>query len=162
MNPSLTCRLLHDSSACRGVFLILLAAIMGAPFGCDRIATTNLTSNSSNIRVVSTNASVVLTTSAAEFQFLRNGYLQASLLQEGSRSTLDDSQSGADSEYLESDGKQVRDFNFNLLRVATKDISSGPAKRGKHVEIVGKSASLPSLQKTVALEAYDDLPNVIV
>jgi len=162
MNPSLTCGLLHDSSACRGVFLILLAAIMGAPFGCERIATTNLTSNSSNIRVVSTNASVVLTTSAAEFQFLRNGYLQASLLQEGSRSTLDDSQPGADSEYLESDGKQVRDFNFNLLRVAIKDISSGPAKRGKHVEIVGKSASLPSLQKTVALEAYDDLPNVIV
>jgi alpha-galactosidase len=130
--------------------------------GCNKRANTKNAIDTSGIRVVSDHSSLVLTTTSAEFQFLQNGYLRASLLRDGARSTLDDSQPGADSEYLESGGKQIRDFQFDLSRVAIRDVSGGPSARGKRIEIVGKSASMPYLQESISLEAYDELPNVVV
>jgi alpha-galactosidase len=161
MNPGLNCRFLSNLPSRRLVLLALLATTITL-VGCNKRANTKNAIDTSGIRVVSDHSSVVLTTTSAEFQFLQNGYLRASLLRDGARSTLDDSQPGADSEYLESGGKQIRDFQFDLSRVAISDVSGGPSARGKRVEIVGKSASMPYLQKTISLEAYDELPNVVV
>jgi alpha-galactosidase len=162
MNPSLNCRFFSNLPSRPLVLLALLAVTTITLVGCNKRANTKNVIDISRIRVVSDNSSVVLTTSSAEFQFLQNGYLRASLLRDGARSTLDDSQPGADSEYLESGGKQIRDFQFDLSRVAISDVSGGPSAHGKRVEIVGKSASIPNLQKTISLEAYDELPNVVV
>src|SRR5271157_1874189 len=167
MNPGQNCRFLSNLSYRPLALLAVLTVIAATLVGCNKSANTKNASATSGIRVVSDNSSVVLTTSSAEFQFLQNGYLRASLLGDGARSTLDDSQPGADSEYLESGGKQIRDFQFDLSRVSISDVSGGssaPGKpaRGKRVEIVGKSASIPYLQKIISLEAYDELPNVVV
>jgi hypothetical protein len=162
MNPSLNCRFFRTLSSRPLALLAVLAVTTIALVGCNISANTKNASDTSGIRVVSDNNSVVLTTSSAEFQFLANGYLRASLLRDASRSTLDDSQPGADSEYLESGGKQARDFQFDLSRVAISDVSGGSSTRGKRVEIVGKSSSIPDLQQTISLEAYGELPNVVV
>jgi len=162
MNPSLNCRFLSNLSSRALALLALLAVTTITLVGCNKGVNTKNARHTSGIRVASDDNSAVLTTSSAEFQFLPNGYLRASLLRDGGPSTLDDSEPGADSEYLEGGGREIRDFQFDLARVAISDVSGGSSAHGKRVEIVGKSASVPYLQKTISLEAYDELPNVLI
>ena len=163
MPSRLNGRQLGNLSVQRLVLLALLVFMTVPLVRCGKVAKTNSNAKDvSTIRVVPSDGSVLLMTSAAEFQLLSSGYLQASLLRDGSRSTLDDSQPGADSEYLESGGREIRDFRFDLSRVAVSDASGGTAAPGKRIEIVATSASLPHLQKTISLEAHDELPNVVV
>ena len=160
MDTSLNRRFLSSLSSWRPLLLMLLVVPV-LECGKAHKAGTN-TGGASTIRVISNSDSLVLTTSAAEFQFFDNGYLQGSLLQNGSRPTLDDSKLGTDSEYVQLGGKQIRDFQFDLSRAVIGETSDGSGKRGKRIEIAGKSASLPDLQETVSLEVYDELPNVVV
>jgi alpha-galactosidase len=149
-------------SAKRMTFLVLIAAAAIISVRCDRTTKAGGGPDKSSIRVQSNQASILLTTAAAEFRFFPSGYLEASLLRDGSHLSLDDSQAGADSEYLQTGGKQIRDFRFDLSRAVISDISSGAGVRGKRVEVSGTSASRPGLHKLVSLEVSDDLPNVIV
>src|SRR6202521_1171102 len=58
---------------------------------------------------VKTGGPVVLTTSAAEFQVMPDGYVQASLLPDGQKLSLDEPHVGApaDSDFVRSGGKEV-------------------------------------------------------
>jgi alpha-galactosidase len=156
------CAPLNYLSGKRMTLLILLAAAAVVLARCDRTNRADGRPDKPGIRVDVSHASIVLTTSAAEFRFLPSGYLQALLLQNGSCSSLDDSQLGADSEYLQTGGRQIRDFRFDLSRAVISDISGVAGGHGKRVEILGTSASLPDLQKTVLLETSDELPKVVV
>jgi alpha-galactosidase len=163
MNLSLNHGVPSNRSARRLFFLVLLAGLTVPVLECGKVHKTGMNpGTASTIRVVSSNNSVVLTTATAEFQFLSSGYLQASLLRDGSRSTLDDFQVAADSDYVESSARQIRNFQFDLSHIAISDTSDGSGGRGERVEIIGKSADLPDLQETISLEAYDELPNVVV
>src|SRR6516164_7361733 len=143
MEPSLNPRFLSNLSPWRPLLLVLLAALAVPVLDCGRAHKAGTHPGAASaIRVISSNNSLVLTTSAAEFQFFSNGYLQASLLRNGARLTLDDSKPGTDSEYVESGGKQIRDFQFGLSRAAIGETSVGSGKRGKRIEIAGRSASL--------------------
>ena len=106
---------------------------------------------------------MVIRTPAAEFRVLPSGYVQGSLLQAGNSLTLDDPASDlAIADSITSDGHGISDFILDLDHAKTSDASGRLGAKGKRVEISGKSRSLPSLEKTVAIEVYDDFPQILL
>jgi alpha-galactosidase len=107
---------------------------------------------------------VMLTTSAAEFQILPSGYVQAALVKDGKQFTLDEPGTGsaAGSDFIVHDGKELQftpDFSQTKILEAT-----GKLGRGKRVEIQAHplSPSGIAVQRTIEIEAYDDFPNILL
>jgi alpha-galactosidase len=107
---------------------------------------------------------IVLTTSAAEFQVLPSGYVQANLLKDGKRLTLDEpvvgSAGGSDSVVLA--GKEL-DFIPDFSK-ATVVEGLGKLGRGKRVAIPSRPLAPTgvSIQRSLLVEAYDDFPNLVL
>src|SRR5579871_1039259 len=105
---------------------------------------------------------VIITTSAAEFQILPSGFLQATLLKDGKRLSLDEplvgSSGGSDS--IVNQGKEL-DFVPDFSQAKTVE-ASGKLGRGKRITIPGRplSASGVPLERTLTVEAYDDFPGI--
>ncbi len=105
---------------------------------------------------------VVVTTSAAEFQILPSGFLQATLLKDGKRLTLDEpgvgSTGGSDS--IVSKGTEL-DFVPDFAQAKVVE-SLGKLGRGKRVEIPAHPLAPAgvSVDRMLVLEAYDDFPNI--
>src|SRR5580692_8573510 len=105
---------------------------------------------------------VVLTTSAAEFQILPSGAVQASLLKDGKKLTLDEPgvATAADGDSIVHDGQKLEftpDFGQTKVLEA-----SGKLGRGKRVEIPGHPLA-PSgvpIERMLVIEAYDDFPGI--
>src|SRR5215467_5225062 len=120
-------------------------------------------SRPSDIKVqVQTGGPVVLTTTTAEFQILPSGFVKATLLKDGKRLSLDEPGVGtsAVSGYLIHEGKDLLltpDFSQAKVSEAT-----GKLGRGKLVEIPAHPLvpSGTTLERTIALEVYDDFPSV--
>ncbi len=107
---------------------------------------------------------VVLTTSAAEFQVTPGGYVQASLLQNGQKLSLDDPIVGApaDSNFVRVAGK---DLYFTLdFQQAQVHEAVGKMGVGKRLEIPARplGPSGTNLQRVLALEVYDKFPNILL
>jgi len=81
---------------------------------------------------------IVLTTSAAEFQIMPSGYIQAALLKGDQRLTLDQPGAGG-SDVLVLDGKPVV-FTLNPGAAKIED-SAGKLGRGKRLEIPAQAPS---------------------
>jgi alpha-galactosidase len=105
---------------------------------------------------------IVVTTNAAEFQVLPSGFLQATLLKNGKRLSLDEpdvgSTGGSDSIVMA--GKEfdfIPDFSQTKVQEA-----SGKLGRGKRVEITAHplAPAGTSIERTLVLEAYDDFPEI--
>jgi alpha-galactosidase len=119
----------------------------------------------STIKVsVKSRGPLVLTTSAADFQLTPDGYVQAFLLKHGQKLSLDDPQSGAvsDSDFVRMGGKDVHcmlDFERAEVHEAT-----GKMGAGKRVEIPARplSPSGTGLQRVLAIEVYDQFPNILL
>ena len=148
-------------------FLPIIAAIVlaGAMLSCTKQAEAPkpAPSRPSDIKVdVRDGGPIVVTTSAAEFQILPSGFVQATLLKNGQRLTLDEpgptSTGGSDS--IVHDGKEL-DFipDFSQAKVVE---ASGKLGRGKRVEIPAKplAASGIPVERKLVMEAYDDFPNL--
>ncbi len=117
----------------------------------------------SNVRVtVASEGPIVIKTSAAEFDVNQAGYISAKLWREGQARSLDDPQtepgSGADS--IVTGGKAVDDFVLDFSTVRVTNASGRLGGNGKRVEVSAKSHSAPALEKSLAIEVYDDLPNL--
>src|SRR5581483_11992349 len=105
---------------------------------------------------------IVVTTQSAEFQILPSGFLQATLLKDGKRLTLEDpavgSTGGSDSIVLA--GKEF-DFvpDFSQAKVLE---ASGKLGRGKRVEITARplAPAGTAIERTLVLEAYDNFPDM--
>ncbi|PYX42813.1 MAG: hypothetical protein DMG83_19500 [Acidobacteria bacterium] len=107
---------------------------------------------------------LVLTTSAAAFEIGPSGYIQAFLLRDGKRLTLDEPKLGQpdESDYLVQGGKEIHFvLEFDQAKVLE---AVGKLGRGKHIEIpahpLGPSGT--NLQRTLTLEAFDDFPNLLL
>lgn len=144
---------------------LMLALALSLPItGCNRRRSEqSASSNNSAIRVLVNQAGpVVITTSTAEFELTRTGYLRANLLRDGQRLTLDDnaadSKSSADS--VVSGGKEIQDFELDFDHVRETAVSGRLGTKGKRIEITGKSPSASGMVKNVVIEVYDDLPNL--
>jgi alpha-galactosidase len=105
---------------------------------------------------------VIITTSAAEFQILPSGFVQATLVKDGKRMTLDDPAAGSSggSDSIVHEGKEL-DFvpDFSQAKVLE---ASGKLGRGKRISIPSRplaAAGVP-VERTLTVEAYDDFPNV--
>ena len=105
---------------------------------------------------------VVLTTGTAEFQILPSGFVQAALLKDGKRLTLDqpDVGSAGGSDSIVHDGKEL-DFvpDFSQAKVVE---ATGKLGRGKRVQIPARplaAAGVP-IERMLTVEVYDDLPNI--
>ena len=145
-----------------GIPVILLAVSMP---GCGRHGGQPKAAPSlpSDIRVeVSGGGPVVITTSAAEFQVLPSGFVEAMLVKNGQRLTLDEpnvgSTGGSDSVII--GGKEL-DFvpDFSQARIVA---SGGKLGRGKRVEIPSRPLAPlgVALERTLVIEAYDDFPRL--
>jgi hypothetical protein len=113
---------------------------------------------------VSPGGPAVITTSAAEFQIRPNGYVQASLIKDGHRLSLDEPRVGAlsDSDYVVIGGKEVHfTSDFELAEVFEAYSKVGA---GKRLEIPARplGPSGTDLQRKVVFEAYDRYPNVLL
>ena len=97
---------------------------------------------------------VVLTTSAAEFQVTPDGYVQASLLKDGKKLSLDEPNIGApaDSDYVRVGGKDVH-FTLDFQQAQVHE-AIGKMGVGKRVEIPARplGPSGTNLQRVLALE----------
>jgi alpha-galactosidase len=160
-------RALGEVSFRRSHFILgmLVAGIAGAMLSCSKSAEQPkpAPSRPSEIKVeVRDGGPVVITTSAAEFQVLPSGFVQATLLKNGQRLTLDEpnvgSTGGSDSVVI--GGKEL-DFvpDFSQAKVLE---GSGKLGRGKRVEIPSRPLAPAgiSLERTLVVETYDDFPNI--
>ncbi len=105
---------------------------------------------------------VVITTSAAEFQVLPSGFLQATLAKDGKRLTLDEpnvgSAGGSDSIVI--GGKEL-DFVPDFTQAKVTE-SSGKLGRGKRIEIPGHPLAPAGvdIERLLVVEVNDDFPNI--
>jgi len=133
--------------------------------GCSREKPQPAPAQRSSTISVTTGAGspVVIRTSSAEFRVLPSGYIQASLSSDGRNLTLDDPMSNANAaaDSITSSGREVSDFVLDLDQVKTSD-APGRLGPGKRIEVSGNSRVLPAVQKTVAVEVYDDFPQVLL
>jgi alpha-galactosidase len=120
-------------------------------------------SRPSDIKVqVSDGGPVVITTNTAEFQILPAGYLQATLLKDGKRLTLDAPGEGsaAGSGYVMHEGQDL-EFITDFSQVKVLE-ASGKLGRGKRIEFPARplAQSGIGLERDVVAEVYDDFPNI--
>ncbi|HUU14605.1 MAG TPA: alpha-galactosidase, partial [Terriglobia bacterium] len=109
---------------------------------------------------------VVIRTTTTEFDLLRSGYVQAFLLQEGKRLTLDEPQAGAEESgvTMTIGGKEVGDITFHLDSAKVTDAQGKLGPRGKRVEVIGRGSAEDKgqVEVTFAVEVYDDFPNLAI
>ena len=147
------------------VLAITLAASAGLMLSCTKPAAPPkaAASHPSEIKVeVRDGGPIVITTSAAEFQILPSGFLQAALLKDGKRLTLDEPEVGSagGSDSVIHDGKEL-DFIPDFSQVKVLE-SAGKLGRGKRVEIPARplAPSGVNLERMLVVEAYDDFPGI--
>ncbi len=153
--------------------IVLIAAILlllacshspRQPFGKEAKARPESTQPSAIKVEVNTGGPVVLTTSAAEFQVRPDGYIQAFLLKDGQRFSLDEPRVGAvsDSDYVLVSGKEVH-FTLDFQQAQVLE-AVGMMGVGKRIEIPARplGPSGTSLQRMLALEIYDKFPNILL
>jgi alpha-galactosidase len=151
-------------SAC--AILLVLAATLSCSRPVSRTQSAAPPSRPSDIKVtVNDGGPVVIQTNGAEFQVLPSGYIQGFLVKDGKKLTLDEPRVGAPagSDYLVAEGKEVRfTLDFGNAKVLE---SQGKMGRGKRIEIPARPlgpAAASTIQRTLALEAYDDFPKVLL
>ncbi len=145
------------------IFAITLAGLSILLMSCNKAPEPPKAapSRASDIKVeVGTGGPIVVTTSAAEFKILPSGLVQATLLKDGKRLSLDgpDAASGGDSIVLQGKALEfVPDFASSRILE-----SNGKLGRGKRVEIPANPATAAgvSLDRTLVVEAYDDFPGI--
>src|SRR5437763_9021410 len=145
-------------------FFVLAIGFAGSLASCSKPAqqAKPAPSHPSEINVeVRDGGPIVVTTKTAEFQILPSGFLQATLLKDGKRLTLDEpvvgSTGGSDSIVLA--GKEF-DFVPDFAQAKVVE-ASGKLGRGKRVEIVAHplAPAGSAIERTLVLVAYDDFPD---
>src|SRR5215475_15860103 len=141
------------------IFLLLVTGLTGPLLCCGKSQeqSKSAPSRPSSIQVqVQNGGSVVLTTGAAEFQILPSGFVEAKLLKDGRRLTLDEPGVGTSAVdgYLIHDGQDLL-FTPDFSQAKVSE-ASGKLGRGKLVEIPAHPLLPSGMERTVALEVYDD------
>jgi alpha-galactosidase len=101
---------------------------------------------------------VLVKTSAAEFELNASGYLRGYLVRNSQKLTLDDPAAGdaGQGDQLISAGKPVHFPGLDFRHAKVTDLHGGIGQAGKRVALTAVGDG--GLEKTVALEVYDDFP----
>jgi alpha-galactosidase len=146
------------------LLLLLCCLAIAATNGCSRqrSASDGIPGGTDITVITQPGSPIVVKSSSAEFRVLPSGYIQAELLSNGTPVRLDDPQdaNSAAGDTVISAGKEIRDFKMDLDNARVSDASARLGKKGKRIELTGQSTSLPGLQKTMAVEVYEDFPNL--
>ncbi len=145
-------------------FLLACSHLPQPPFSKEATPKPGATQPSAIKVEVSTGGPVVLTTSAAEFQVRPDGYVQAILLKDGQKLSLDEPRVGAasDSDYVVVGGKEIH-FTLDFQQAQVLE-AVGKMGVGKRVEIPARplGPAGTNLQRMLALEVYDKFPNILL
>ena len=159
----------------RTALIVITLAFAAVLTGCSRVPKTSQagsaknpsakpeTNQPSSIQVAMTHGELIsLTTSAAEFRVRPDGYVLASLLSSGNKLSLDDPSIGdlADSNFVRVGDKDVH-FTLDLDHARVTE-AAGKMGPGKRIEIPASAAGASRLQPILAVEVYDDFPNVLL
>src|SRR5208282_5150973 len=117
----------------------------------------NPAATESHVQVESSTNQILIETPSAEFSVAPNGYVSATL-RTSPKLSLDDPESDPGISVTTS-GKEIRDFVFDVSHPVQSTPQGKLGERGKRIEIGGKSAT-SGLEATLAVEVYDDFPNV--
>src|SRR3981189_1579387 len=148
------------------IFVLALTACSNLSKSPLKSGTTKMEpSQPSAIRVVVNDGGpITLTTSTAEFQVRPDGYVQASLLKDGKKLSLDEPYAGApaESDFVRVGGKDVH-FTLDFQQAKIQE-AIGKMGVGKRVEIPARplGPSGTDLQRVLALEVYDKFPNILL
>jgi alpha-galactosidase len=147
------------------ILVLTLTALAGVMLSCSKPATQPKAppSRPSDIKVeVRDGGPLVLTTGAAEFQILPSGFVQATLLKDGKRLSLDEPEAGSagGSDSIVHDGKEL-DFIPDFAQAKVLE-SVGKLGRGKRVEIPARPLAPAGvgIERMLVVETYDDFPNL--
>jgi alpha-galactosidase len=107
---------------------------------------------------------LTIRSAAAEFELLPSGYIRASLLKDGKKLTLDEPEPEmlAPEGFTVTAGKEIGAFLLDTAHAASVAPQIIPNSPGKKVSVKGLSLKSvrPSLEKTLAVEVYDEFPNL--
>ena len=147
------------------IALILVLLVAAASVGCSKTPPPpgGKAAPQSQVTVtVNAGGPVVVRSAEAEFDILPSGYVQAFLLKDGKRLSLEEPQAGApvSGDTLFSAGREVSDFALDYGRVSVSDARGRLGSPGKSVEITGRSPSAEGIEKQLTLEVYDDFPTI--
>ncbi|MGH9432042.1 MAG: alpha-galactosidase [Terriglobia bacterium] len=149
---------------------ICLAAVIGAlvvigQAGCHRSSAPGEVSLVPSVVQVTVQRGgpVVMRTPAAEFDILPSGYVQAYLLSDGRRLTLDEPDADAPPESVTVNGNVVDHFDLDFDHVRISRPQGKIGLRGRRVEITGRaSAGSTPMTMTLAVAVYDKFPSVAI
>lgn len=116
--------------------------------GCSRKGNVAPAPKASAVKVTVTDQMVKLETPNSSFTLLPDGYLRASLMQDGKQLTLDSAA-----------GEESGDV-FDLAQAQVTDATGKLGTLGKRLQVKGKSRQ--DLEATLTIELYDDFPNVAI
>jgi alpha-galactosidase len=160
---------------CAGVALLVAILIVTTMLtGCSRPAKKSSaspatlqahSSQPSAIQVeVRTGGPVVVTTSAAEFRLTPEGSVQAFLLKDQKKLSIDESGAGrpTDGDFVRVAGKDLH-FVPDIEHARVLE-AIGKMGSGKRIEIPGRTlaSSEIQIQPVLALEVYDQFPNILL
>ena len=153
---------LSSRSALCGTLLAVSLALLS----CQNSHSPSGPQNASKISVsVNAGQQITIQTATAEFDILPSGYIQANLLKDGKRVTLDDSENatGAGNSIM-AGGKEITDFPLDFVHAKVSDAQGKIGGQGKRVEITGqgKTADGTPIEESLVFEAYNDFPNLLV
>jgi alpha-galactosidase len=144
----------------------LLIGAVAACLGCHKTALPPAKTPPPSLVTVTTNPDgpVVLKSPSAEFDVLPGGYVQAFLLKDGKRLTLDEPEPdrATSGDYVLSAGKELRSFTLDFRGVKVTDVHGPLGAQGKRVELTGRISAPEGvdIEKRLAVEVYDDFPNL--
>jgi alpha-galactosidase len=145
-------------------FLLACSHLPQQPFGKEAKTKPGATQPSAIKVEVNTGGPVVLTTNGAEFQVRPDGYIQAFLLKDGQKLSLDEPRLDAmsDSDYVLVGGQEIH-FTLDFQQAQVLE-AVGKMGAGKRVEIPARplGPSGTNLQRVLALEVYDKFPNILL
>jgi alpha-galactosidase len=143
------------------IALLLIAMGIGRKAA---IGAPTVTGGRSTIQVeANSKGPLVLTTKTAEFRVLPSGYVQAFLIKDGHKLTLDDPGAGdAAGDFAVEGGKPVH-FSLDFTHAKILE-ASGKLGAGKRIEIPGEASasSSSSFRRVLTIEVYDDSPNLLL
>ena len=139
---------------------VVLVAVLS---GCEKTAQfTAQNPTPSKIDVAKhDDGSVIIRTSAAEFELSPHTYLRASLVANGAQQTIDDPSANQSGSTVTVDGKSVDDFVIDPATISIADAEGKLGSAGKRVDATAKSAA-SGLEQKLSIEVYDDFPTLAI
>jgi alpha-galactosidase len=141
-----------------GLLLITMSVARKSETG----ATATQSSHSTTQVEANAKGPIVLTTKTVEFRVLPSGYVQAFLIKDGRKLTLDDPTTADSAADFVVEGGKAAHLSLDFARARVLE-ASGKLGAGKRIEIPGEASgsSRSNLQRVLTIEVYDNSPNLL-